>query len=219
MFLKGDAFFLLAFLMSFGVSAQRIITGKVLDLNTKEPVDKLVVTVYKGTSFAITNHRGFFQLTINEGDSLLISHQDYELGLIAIPETDVFSLFVKRNEYYPAYLDGEWKLFSFLEQNIKYPRAARAKKIEGIVYVELGIDSTGNIDFCKALNSIGSDFVKEVIPVFLNIPGEWSASHSTTSFIFPIIFRVGYGETTIEVQDIDFPVGKKMRQINVVPEY
>ena len=219
MFLKGGAFFLLAFLMSFGVSAQRLITGKVLDLNTKEPVDKLVVTVYKGTSFAITNHSGFFQLNVNEGDSLLISHQNYELGLIAIPETDVFSLFVKKNEYYPAYLDGEWKLFTFLEQNIKYPRAARAKKIEGIVYVELGIDSTGNIDFCKALNNIGSNFEEEVIPVFLNIPGEWSPSQSTKSFIFPIIFRIGYGETTIEVQEIDFPVGKKMRQITVVPEY
>ena len=219
MFLKGGVLFLLAFLMFFGVSAQRLITGKALDLNTKEPVDKLVVTVYKGTTFAITNHSGFFQLNVNEGDSLLISHQDYELGLIAIPETDVFSLFVKRNEYYPAYLDGEWKLFAFLEQNIEYPRAARTKKIEGIVYVELGIDSTGNIDFCKALNNIGSNFEEEVIPVFLNIPGEWSASHSTTSFIFPIIFRIGYGETTIEVQKIDFPVGKKMRQITVIPEY
>ena len=85
--------------------------------------------------------------------------------------------------------------------------------------MELGIDSTGNIDFCKALNNIGSNFEKEVIPVFLNIPGEWSQSHCTTSFIFPIIFRIGYGETTIEVQEIDFPVGKKMHQITVVPEY
>ena len=219
MFLKGGAFFLLAFLMSFGVSAQRLITGKVLDLNTKEPVDKLVVTIYKGTSFAITNHSGFFQLNINEGDSLLISHQNYELGLIAMPATDVFSLFVKRNEYYPAYLDGEWKLFTFLERNIKYPRAARAKKIEGILYMELGIDSTGNIDFCKALNNIGSNFEKEVIPVFLNIPGEWSQSHCPTSFIFPIIFRIGYGKTTLEVQELDFPVGKMMRQITVVAEY
>ena len=65
MFLKGGVIFLLAFLLSFGVNAQRLITGKAMDLNTKEPVDKLVVTVYKGTSFAITNHSGFFQLNVN----------------------------------------------------------------------------------------------------------------------------------------------------------
>ena len=210
---------LVSFFLSVSVFSQRLITGKVVDANTKKPVGEVAVTIYKGTSYTITNSHGFFQLTVKEGDSLLITHKNYKVGLIAIPEADVFSLIIEKNVNYPIYFDGDVILYSYLHQNLKYPRKARIKNIEGILYIELLIDSTGHIIDCKGLNEIGGNCKNETVEIFMKIPGEWSTAQKTNRLIFPILFRIDGKETSIEIPQIDFAEGKFMRQITITPDY
>lgn len=211
--------FFFAFLLSVSAYSQRLITAKVLDSNNKNPVGNVAVTIYKGTAYTITRDNGYFQLTVYEGDSLLLSHRDYNPGLIGIPDTDVFSIYIVKNNYYPVYLDGEAKLYTYLKQNLKYSRAARMKGIEALLFVELLVDSTGNIVECNTLNEIGGNSGKKAIAVFENIPGKWSHSHQTKRFIFPVFFSKGLKEISMEVPDIDLPEGKIMSRIVINTDF
>jgi len=195
--------------------AQRIITGKLLDYRTKNPVEGATVIVYKGTSATSSNARGYFQLSSNDGDSLLISHPEYILAFIPVPEVDNFTLYIDKQGAYPEYLQGEAQLYSYLWANLKFPVSEITKRKEEVLFVELCVDSTGIITSCKALNDLGKKFEKATIPVFEAIPGRWSASHQSSKFIFPVLFKIGLKETDIEVPMINIPEGKMMTQIIV----
>ena len=207
------------FFLSVPAFAQRLITARVLDSTTKKPVGDVAVTIYKGTSYTITRNNGYFQLTVHEGDSLLLTHQNYNPGLIAIPDADVFSIYIVKNNFHPEYLDGEANLYGYIKQNLKYTRTARLKGIEALLFVELLVDSTGNIVECKTLNEIGGKCEKEAISVFEKIPGKWSHSHQTTRFIFPVVFSMGIKEMSIETPQIDLPEGKIMSRIIITAEF
>lgn len=199
--------------MAFQLQAQRLITGKIQVLNTKTPVDQVDVSIYKGTSTTATNKYGYFQLTVEDGDSLLITHPEYKIGLIRVPDVDVFVIYLESLNYYPSFLDGEYNLYAFLQQNLKYPRQARSKKIEGLLYVELQVDSVGSMIGCKALNDIGGNCAEETIATFLKIKGKWSVSHETKYFIFPIVFKMDLNKKKVGLPNIDISHGKVMETI------
>ena len=211
--------FFFAFLFSISAFSQRLITAKVLDSNSKKPVGEVAVTIYKGASYTITRDNGFFQLTVHEGDSLFLTHRDYNPGLFVIPDADVFSIYLVKNIYYPAYLDGEAELYSYIKQNLKYPRAAIMKEIEALLFVELLVDSTGNVVKCNTLNEIRGNFENKAVSVFEKIPGKWSHSHQTKRFIFPVFFSMGLKEMSIETPQVDFPEGKIMSHIIIVADF
>jgi len=209
--------FLLCFALPFISVAQRIVTGKVLDIFTNNPVDAVAVTIYKGTSTTVTNEKGYFQLHVNNDDSLLLSHRDYQIGLIGIPETDVFTVFMTSNEFFPEYQEGIASLYTFLYQNLKYPRQAMTKGIEGVLFIEALVDSIGNLKECNALNELGGHCSEEAIEVFMEIPGKWTPSHRTSRFVFPLIFSIHTNEDDIVLPAIDFPKCKFMPKISVSP--
>ena len=210
-------FFILLFLFSFSVNlySQRLITGKVADLRTKDPVQNVDVSIYKGTAVTTTNKSGYFQLTIQEGDSIVLMHPDYQLGIISVPEADVFSVFIQKVNDYPAYLEGEAILYKYLQENLKYPRAARNKRIEGMLVIQLSIDAQGNISGCEALNDLGGKCAEEAIEIFKKIPGRWSAHSEENHFIFPIIFQIGMEKKNFEAPDIELGNGKIMEAIYI----
>lgn len=202
----------LLFVLS-NLKAQRLVTGKVSDLRTKTAVEGFSVSIFKGTAFTTTNKYGYFQLTVENGDSLLISHPDYKIGIIAIPEADVFTVFVEKVDDFPAYLEGEAILYKFLQENLKYPRAARSKRIEGVIVIRLHIDAGGNMSGSEALNDIGGKCAEETLEVFKQIPGKWSEHSQDKQFLFPIIFQIGMEKKEIKVPDIKLSDGKIMEPI------
>ncbi len=216
---KSIFFFFVFSCFSQLVFAQRIITGKLLDIHTKEPVEGVSVIIYKGTSSMVSNARGYFQLTVFDNDSLLITHQNYKLALIAVPNVDVFSVFIEKLKSYPEYLEGEPVLYSYLWQNLKYPTGAQFKGKEELLLVQVIVDSAGAVSSCKLLNVTDKNFEKATLSVFQHIPGKWSASHQSSIFIFPVLFKIGPQESAIEIPNIDLPVGKMMDRVIVYGNY
>lgn len=197
------------------LTAQRLVTGKVLDITTKEKIEGVDVTVYKGTSFAKTREHGYFQIHITDGDSLLIAHPNYKLGLIQVPEVDAFTIYLEPVDDYPVYLQGLSSLYNFLQRNIEYPGAARFQRVEGIVAVLLSIDPEGEISECRALNDIGGNCDRNTIEVFKMIPGEWSKGTNTKNLIFPVFFIMDSDPEEVEVPDVEKIVGKVMEAVIV----
>jgi hypothetical protein len=81
------------------------------------------------------------------------------------------------------------------------------------------VDSSGAVSTCNLLNATDKNFEKMTLSVFEDIPGKWSSSHKTSSFIFPVLFKIGIKESTIDFPTIDFPEGKIMDQVIVYGNY
>ena len=80
--------------LSFKTSAQeRVITGRILDKATQEPIENVNITVQGTTSGSVSDSLGVFQINIKSNfKSLLISHVSYEMVLIEIPASDKFRI-------------------------------------------------------------------------------------------------------------------------------
>jgi hypothetical protein len=102
-------------------------------------------------------------------------------------------------------------------ENLKVPKKARYRAIEGILLVELLIDASGTMVSCSALNELGANCEDEIVKVFSNIPGGWSESEVTFNkrLIFPIIIQMGIDGSDINVAQIKLPEGKLMRAITL----
>jgi hypothetical protein len=214
MFPKIIAFSYLISISSFAFS-QRLITGKIKDANSRNPVENASVTVFKGTEFATTNSHGYFQLTVGEEDSLLITHRDYKTGLMSIPEADIFTILIVPHNTYPIYSDGSGALYKYLQLNLKYPTKALVRKIEGVVLLQLILNPNGEITDCRILREIGGKCGETASSVFKNIPGKWTQSQETKSLIFPLVYIQRAKPKTFYMPDIKLPVGKIMEAIQI----
>ena len=210
-------FFTLVVGINFHVSAQRTITGRVLNINSGLPVEGAAVSVFKGTGAAVTHANGYFQLSVQPGDTLIFTHPEYKTGLIAVPEPDAFVAYMEQYHYYPEYLDGEEQLYLHLQEHLKFPRKARSRGIEGYLFVEVLINSSGHIASCRALTELGGDFENEIVEVFRSIPGGWTPFDIPVDkrLIFPIELRQGLAEVKPDLTGVNLPDGKLMPRIAI----
>lgn len=198
------------------LQAQRLITGKVLDVHTKARIENVDVTIYKGTA-TTTTKGGYFQLNVNDGDSLLLTHPDYNLGLIAVPPQDVFTVFLLGTDNYPVYLKGEAFLYRYLQENLVYPSKAISKRVEGVAVILLTIDGDGNMVDCKSLNEVEGNCTKNALEVFQEIPGEWSKGDGVKNLLFPVVFQLGrQRKDGINMPEFEMVKSKIMKPIFVV---
>ncbi|MBV5281039.1 MAG: energy transducer TonB [Paludibacter sp.] len=73
-------------------------------------------------------------------------------------------------EQMPTYPDGDAALMAFISKNLKYPKEAIKKKIEGKVILGFVIDSTGVVRDVSVLRSLGPACDKEAIRVVKLLP-------------------------------------------------
>jgi hypothetical protein len=194
---------------------QKIITGRVLNVISKLPVENVAVSVFAGTEATVTNSRGYFQLTINEKDSLVFTHPDYKSGGLKPPDANAFIIYIEQYNYYPTYLDGKGELYKYLQENLKYPRKALFRGIEGILFMELQIDSAGEMIECKPINELCKNCEEQIIKVFKKIPGKWSSCDQplVKRIIFPIEFKTNLLSEVVINSDYKLPQGKIMSKI------
>lgn len=98
------------------VTAQKAITGRLIDADTQKPVSQATVIVVGTTTGTFSNHLGFFQLTIPPGSSeLMISHVGYKTSKILIPEASPFQIKIQKGVVQLKY----FMLDSFVEYDEK----------------------------------------------------------------------------------------------------
>jgi len=103
--------------------------------------------------------------------------------------------------YYPSkwatFPGGEAALNKYLSDNLKYPKEAQDKGIEGTVYVDLSVDEMGNIVAATVVSKhIGYGLETEVLRVIKSMPkwnpGEYNHQSVKTKFTLPVIFDLKY---------------------------
>ena len=84
-------------------------------------------------------------------------------------------------------------LFAFILQNLKYPKKAKAAKIQGTVMLSFIIDKSGNIQDAKIINEIGGGCGKEALRVVNTmpqwIPGKLGGKAVSVQFNLPVKFK------------------------------
>ena len=74
----------------------------------------------------------------------------------------------------PVFSGGDEALFSFLGENITYPKIAADKGIERLVYVSFVIDENGAVQNAEVLKGIGEGCDEEALRVVKAMPN-WTA--------------------------------------------
>jgi protein TonB len=99
-------------------------------------------------------------------------------------------------EQMPEFEGGEDALTNYLANNIQYPKAEKAKKIEGKVVVGFIIEPSGEISNIKAIKypTNGQALADEAIRVVKNMP-KWKAGKENgklvkVAYSLPIMFKL-----------------------------
>ncbi len=70
----------------------------------------------------------------------------------------------------PVFKGGEGALIKFIQENIRYPEAAKAKGVTGKVIVRFAVETDGSIDRVSVLKGVDPDLDKEAFRVVGTLP-------------------------------------------------
>jgi TonB family protein len=84
------------------------------------------------------------------------------------PASTVFTIV----EVMPQFPGGEAEMLKFIQANIRYPKDAKEKKIQGRVYVNFVVDATGKITDARVIRGIGGGCDEEALRV-VNLMPTW----------------------------------------------
>jgi len=128
--------------------------------------------------------------------------QDETLGQQTLQDGEIFV--VVEETARPK--DGMENFYSFITSNMKYPKVAKEKGIEGRVYVEFVVEKDGSITNLKVLKGIGHGCDDEAMRVLAMSP-PWSPARQRglevrQKMVIPIVFNSGQATTgSVESQD------------------
>ncbi|MDR0691424.1 MAG: TonB family protein [Prevotellaceae bacterium] len=94
----------------------------------------------------------------------------------------------------PEFPGGQGEMMKFIFDNLKYPKEAAEKKIQGRVTVEFLVRTGGNVDNVKVLKSVDPLLDAEAVRVVKAMPAWTPGKHKgktvTVRFILPIVFQM-----------------------------
>lgn len=97
-------------------------------------------------------------------------------------------------EQMPEYPGGINSMMNFLSQNIRYPRVASDKGLQGKVLIQFVVDKYGKIGHFKVLRGVGGGCTEEAIRVIKLmpdwIPGKQNGKIEDVFFVLPISFQL-----------------------------
>ncbi|MCG3165980.1 MAG: hypothetical protein POELPBGB_01755 [Bacteroidia bacterium] len=97
-------------------------------------------------------------------------------------------------ETMPVYAGGDEELWKFISKNIKYPREAKERNKQGIVYVEFTLDAacrTTNVHVVKGAHPLlDAEAVRVISMLKYAKPGTQSGKPVDVVFTLPIRFKL-----------------------------
>ncbi len=124
-------------------------------------------------------------------------------------DTKVFDVVEKM----PQFPGGDGELFKFLSKNVKYPKAAGAKKEQGRVILKFIVDTDGSITDCEVVKSVSPELDAEALRIMSImpkwIPGQQRGQNVRVQYHLPVIFRLNTPKTTDKIEIIAVASYKK----------
>ena len=107
------------------------------------------------------------------------------------PEEEQTLLFAEQQ---PEFVGGSQQFATFLQKNLRYPRAAAQAGVQGKVFVEFTVGTDGKIERARTIKGIGFGCDEEAVRV-INLmpnwmPGKQSGRPVRVRFTLPIAFQL-----------------------------
>jgi TonB family protein len=98
----------------------------------------------------------------------------------------------------PTFMGGEKALAAYMHDNLKYPKEAEEKGLEGTVFVDFVVLANGSVNEVEVLNEPGDDidqrFIDEAVRVIVDmpnwIPGKQHGKTVDVKFSLPVTFQI-----------------------------
>ncbi len=120
------------------------------------------------------------------------------IGTAQIDTTKVEDILIDPVEQMPEFEGGQEGLFNFIGKNVEYPQEAKAKGIQGRVFVSFMIRDDGSIDSIKILKGVHELLDNESLRVIRLMPkwhpGMQKGKPVNVYYNLPINFKLDLGE-------------------------
>lgn len=97
-------------------------------------------------------------------------------------------------EVFPTFKGGDDGLFNYIKNNVKYPKEARKKEIQGKVYVSFVVEKDGSITEVYVKRGVHELLDAEAVRVVKNMPnwkrGTQGGKPVRVQFMLPISFTL-----------------------------
>lgn len=182
---------LLAFVLFISIevssAAQTLYTGRVLDIETKKPLDSVEIVV-KGEK-VFSNAAGFFQVNADSTVRLVAKRKEYVADSFPLPQQNRFNFFLKRIET-EAQKELAKSFYMFFNQKLRYPPDARQRSIQGIALIYFEVDSQSKVTKIEILNELKGGITDQLSSLLQHAPEVWYKIKQYDKFILPIVFQL-----------------------------
>jgi hypothetical protein len=203
--------FVLAPILTHG---QNLVTGRVVDIDSKKPVKEATVVIDGSNVQTVTNFLGYFQIAADTSKTLVVKCNGYETGQVKVPNAKGFQIQLTR-DLTPGFPNNISDFYKYLGQNARYPDEAWLANKEGRVYISFDVDSVQGIQNIKIIKDIGYTCGKHIVKLLKNAPANWRAKSKSITLILPVTFRMGLSDLGQTGENIKLPAGKLLSEINI----
>ncbi len=196
-----------------------IMKGKVFDGEDKSAIVGAVVTIQGSKKGSVTDRDGNFSLEVSVGDRIEVMYVGYDTYTIGVskayakdrtymialykegtsPNKDIYD----QVETMPEFPGGVGKLMEYVAMNVRYPKDAEEKNIQGRVIATFIVEKDGSITSAKIVRSIDPALDAEALRVINGMPnwkpGTQKGEPVRVKCTIPISFRLqGGGDVPAE---------------------
>ncbi len=190
-----------------------VMKGKVFDGEDKSAIVGAVVTIQGSKKGSVTDKDGNFCLEVSVGDRIEVMYVGYDTYTIGVskayakdrtymialykdgtsPNKEIFD----QAETMPEFPGGVGKLMEYVAMNVRYPKEAEDKCLQGRVIATFIVEKDGSITSAKIVRSIDPALDAEALRVINGMPnwkpGTQKGEPVRVKYTIPISFRLQGG--------------------------
>jgi TonB family protein len=208
---------------SSAVSPQNQVSGTVVDAQSDEILSGAAVIIEGTTQGTITDEKGRYVIELSGNEQVLVfSYVGYETQRIKADRNEINVKMERKVHEIPEgkstkikeeytgqtgedtyFLVEEMPVFQgrtpeafreYLQENLVYPQEAKEKNIAGKVYIQMTVNSKGEVTDVKVVRGVHPLLDKEAVRVVVSSPlwepGKQNGKAVAVAFTFPVEFKL-----------------------------
>ena len=186
--------------------------GTVYDAEQQTPVIGAVVKNTRTQKGVVTDKEGHFSIEAIMGDQIVVSYAGFESSAIGVSKTfsgtglNKMIIPLRRVDStrpydvvdeMPQFPGGPGKLFEYITQNLRYPKEAEDKGLQGRVITTFVVETDGGISNVQVVKSVEPTLDAEAVRVVRAmpkwIPGKQGSELARVKYTIPVTFKLDNG--------------------------
>ena len=189
--------------------------GVVRDKEDGSPIIGTIVQIANSNIGTVTDLNGEFAIDVQKGDALVAAYVGYASKALVVKDPTARYVFELQKddsdktfdvvEEMPQFPGGVGKLFEYLAMNVRYPKEAEDKCLQGRVIATFVVEKDGSVTNAEIAKSVDPALDAEALRVVKAmpkwIPGKHHGEPVSVKYTIPISFRL-QGAPYVPTEDV-----------------